>query len=245
MGVELYKVVLSVLPNGLRLQNLSLTLQSQIVLANVSLTLAAGTIGCLIGANGSGKSSLLRCLNRLYETAPGSVFLGEQDITALPVLSLRRRVSLVAQQPALFAGTVHENLAYGPRLHGEPFSVTDAKELLLQVQLEPAFYLDRDVQSLSGGEAQRVNLARSLANRPWVLLLDEPTAALDPLSTRHVEDVLLQLNREERITVLWVSHDPAQVLRVAHALFQLERGRLVAQGDPGAVLGAVPEEGSR
>lgn len=227
--------------NAIRLQSLSLIVQARLLLKDISFTITAGEIACLVGANGSGKSSLLRCLNRLYEPSPGSVFLGEQDITTLPVLTLRRRVGLVAQQAVLFPGTVEQNLAYGPRLNTDTFTLSDAEKLLVQVNLDPGMYLNRNVQSLSGGEAQRVSLARSLANRPEVLLLDEPTSALDPLSVRYIEQAVLTL-KQQGITVVWVSHDPQQVLRVADTVIWLGNGQLKDQGHPEYLFGSRTNE---
>jgi putative ABC transport system ATP-binding protein len=137
---------------------------------------------------------------------------------------------MVGQQPALFPGSVRENLIYGPRIQGR---IPDVRALLTQVDLDPDYYLERDSQTLSGGEAQRVNLARTLANQPEVLLLDEPTAALDPTSTRLVEDSLLAL---KGVTLVWVSHDPQQVLRVAQYVFLLVGGQLVDEGPPDHVF---------
>jgi len=213
-----------------RLHQLSLRLQGTLLLDNISLTMPKGGIYCLMGPSGSGKSTLLRCLNRLYEPPVGTVFLDNADITTLPVQGLRRRVGMVGQQPALFPGSVRENLIYGPKIQGR---IPDVSALLTQVDLDPDYYLERDSQTLSGGEAQRVNLARTLANEPEVLLLDEPTAALDPTSTRLVEDSLLAL---KGVTLVWVSHDPQQVLRVAQYVFLLVSGQLVDEGPPDHVF---------
>jgi ABC-type methionine transport system ATPase subunit len=167
-----------------RIQNLSLRLpNAAAILHDVSLEIPSGGVTTVIGPSGSGKSSLLRCLNRLWEPPPGRIFLDGGDITAMDVLLLRRRVGMLFQSAALFEGTVASNIAYGPQLQGRRLTTDRVAELLLMVDLN-ADFADRPVDQLSGGQAQRVSLARTLANQPDVLLLDEPTSALDPGATR-------------------------------------------------------------
>ncbi|MCZ7536025.1 MAG: ATP-binding cassette domain-containing protein [Acidimicrobiia bacterium] len=144
-------------------RHLSLVRGGNEVLRDVSLAIEPGEIFILIGPSGSGKSSLLRCLNRLEEPAPGTVFLRGEDITAMPVITLRRRVGMVFQLPAMFPGTVADNIAYGPALRGEALSDARIAELLDMVMLSPAL-ADRPATELSGGQVQRVAVARALAN---------------------------------------------------------------------------------
>jgi UDP-glucose/iron transport system ATP-binding protein len=125
----------------------------------------------------AGKSSFLRLLNRLDEPTGGTVLLDGVDYHQIPPRELRRTVGLVTQRPFLFAGTVHQNVGFGPRQRGDTISDARTEELLARVGLSG--YANRDVANLSGGEAQRVSLARALANSPRVQLLDEPTSALD------------------------------------------------------------------
>ena len=144
-----------------QVQNLSLERNGRPVLCNVNMVVAAGEIVCLLGPSGSGKSSLLRCLNRLTEPPPQTIFLDGQDITTIDVLALRRRVGMVFQKPALFPGTVAENIAYGPQLDGRILTPDEIATLLALADLPPE-YAQRPTSELSGGEAQRVSMPA-----PW------------------------------------------------------------------------------
>jgi ABC-type phosphate transport system ATPase subunit len=217
-------------------EGLSLSLpDSSSILKNVSLQIPAGEITSLIGPSGSGKSTLLRCLNRLWEPGPGTVMLDGQDITSLNVLDLRRRVGMLFQSAALFDGTVAANIAYGPRLINKTLSDTRLDELLEMAGL-PTDIAEKPAARLSGGQMQRVALARVLANEPEVLLLDEPTSALDPAATRRVEETILHLRDTLGLTVVWVSHSIEQVERTADNLVLLVAGQIVESGTPEHLL---------
>ncbi len=218
-----------------QVQNLSLERNGRPVLRDVNMVVAAGEIVCLLGPSGSGKSSLLRCLNRLAEPPPHTIFLDSQDITALDVLALRRRLGMVFQKPALFPGTVADNIAYGPQLDGRILTPDDIIELLALADM-PSDYARRSISELSGGEAQRVSIARTLANHPDSLLLDEPTSALDPASRRHVRETIEKLRRELGMTVIWVTHYMEEVQEVADRVYLLLDGRIADEGDPEHLL---------
>lgn len=221
------------------LKNLNLRLgSSQPILHDVSLEIPTGQITSLIGPSGSGKSSLLRCLNRLWEPPPGTVFLEGTDITTLDVLTLRRRVGMLFQSAALFEGTIAANVAYGPGLQGHELPAQRIGELLEMAGLE-AKLAQKPANELSGGQAQRVALARTLANEPEVLLLDEPTSALDPAATRHVEETILRLRDTLGLTVVWVSHAIEQVARTADRLVLLVEGSVAEVGTPKHLLSSA------
>lgn len=210
-------------------RGLSVALGDTDVLTGATLSARRGAITSLIGPSGSGKSTLLRCLNRLVEPPAGTVMLDGVDITTIDVSLLRRRVGLMFQQAVMFPGTVADNIAVGPSYVGAEVSPERITELLRLVGL-PEDLRTRSARDLSGGQAQRVALARILANEPEVLLLDEPTSALDPRATRHVEDAVLHLNRQLGISVVWVSHSVDQVARTAHDVGLLAAGRVVGFG---------------
>lgn len=199
------------------------------ILKQVSVEIPAGKITSLIGPSGSGKSTLLRCLNRLSEPPPDTIFLEGVDITTLDVLALRRRVGMLFQQAALFEGSIADNVAYGPALRGESLPPERLTGLLEMVGL-PETMAHKSAQTLSGGEAQRAALARTLANEPEALLLDEPTSALDPAATRHVEETILHLRDRLNLTVIWVSHLIDQVERVADEVILLAAGEVIETG---------------
>jgi len=219
--------------------NLNLSLQDgPLILRDISLEISAGKITGVIGPSGSGKSTLLRCLNRLWEPPAGTVFLEGTDIISLNVLDLRRRVGMLFQSAALFEGTVASNVAFGPGLRGQFLSPDRIGELLAMAGLEPDL-AQKPANQLSGGQAQRVALARTLANEPEVLLLDEPTSALDPAATQRVEETILRLTNTLGLTVVWVSHAIAQVERTADEVVLLVEGRVVETGAPDHLLSGV------
>jgi ABC-type proline/glycine betaine transport system ATPase subunit len=202
---------------------------------------------CVAGPSGSGKSTLLRLLNRLADPHSGRVLYEGVDVQELDPLALRREVSLVPQLPALIDGTVHENIAYGPRLAGRSFDTRSCLEL---AGLDPEFE-GRDASKLSVGEQQRVMLARALALEPRVLLLDEPTSALDEGARDAVETTLRALRARTAISLVLVTHDTQQARRLADYVVRIEAGRVAAQGPAPEVLGdpvvaavAAAEDGS-
>jgi ABC-type phosphate transport system ATPase subunit len=225
--------------NKFIIQRLSLKLSNgAAILHDISLEIPAGSVTAVIGPSGSGKSSLLRCLNRLWEPPPGSIFIDGGDITAMNVLLLRRRVGMLFQTPALFEGTVADNIVYGPGLQGRQLTSQEIAELLQMADLD-AGLAEKPVDQLSGGQAQRVSLARTLANQPDVLLLDEPTSALDPAATHKIESTIRILRDTLNLTVLWVSHAFEQVERTADRIVLLVDGRVAETGEAGHLLSGV------
>ena len=200
-------------------------------LVNVSMEIASGELVCLLGPSGGGKSSLLRCINRLTEPPVGTIFLGEEDVTSIDVLSLRRQAGMVFQQVALYPGTVAENVSFGTALQKRPLSGQEIAHLLTLVDL-PVELAEQDSHKLSGGQAQRVAIARTLATEPSAILLDEPTSALDPAATRRVEKTMLKLRQTLGLTLLWVTHLPEQAQRIADRIYLLDKGRIVDEGKP-------------
>jgi putative ABC transport system ATP-binding protein len=187
------------------------------VLDGVTLTLGAG-VTAVLGPSGSGKSSLLRLLCRLADPDEGVVRFEGHDVRELDPLELRRRACLVPQLPAPVEGTVAHNVALGPRLCGREADVGRALE---HAGLDGSFAARRP-ERLSVGEQQRVMLARALALEPEVLLLDEPTAALDEGSRAGVERTLAELAREGHTSMVLVTHERAQAERLADRVVAME-----------------------
>ncbi|KAI7985502.1 ABC transporter I family member 17 [Camellia lanceoleosa] len=156
---------------------------------------------------------------------PGGVF-GSEDICDVDVLALRRKVGMLFQLPALFEGTVADNVRYGPQLRGKKLSDNEVYKLLTLADLDSTFF-NKPGGELSVGQAQRVALARTLANEPEVLLLDEPTSALDPISTQNIEDVLVKLKKNKGMTIVMVSHSIKQIQRIADVVALLVNGEVV------------------
>lgn len=196
------------------------------ILNKVNLDIPKGVIMGVIGPSGSGKSTFLRALNRLWEPASASVFLDGVDICQLDVLSLRRKVGMLFQLPVLFEGTVADNVRYGPQLKGNKLNDDEVYKLLALADLDSSFYRKLGGE-LSVGQAQRVALARTLANEPEVLLLDEPTSALDPISTQNIEDALVRLKKDQEMTIIMVSHSIKQMQRIADVVCLLVDGEIV------------------
>jgi putative ABC transport system ATP-binding protein len=175
-------------------------------------------------------------LNRLDEPTSGVVLLQGIDTREIDPRTLRRRVGMVMQQAYLFPGAAAANVRYGPAQHGILLNDSEVADLIQQVGMTG--YQDRDVANLSGGEAQRISIARALANQPEVLLLDEPTSALDEVSKQDIEHLLASLVRERNMTCVWVTHDVAQARRVSDLVLKLEAGDAVGFGTSQELLHA-------
>lgn len=220
----------------LRTDHLGRVADGVAIVNDVSVEVMRGELLGIVGASGSGKSSLLRLLNRLDEPTSGTVYLDDIDYKTIPPRELRCRLGMVTQRPFLFPGTVASNLRFGPQQRGEVLPDEALDELLRQAGLEG--FAERDVVNLSGGEQQRVSLARALANRPEMLLLDEPTSALDEDAKLGVEQLIRELATATSRTFVLVTHDREQARRICDRVGSMERGRLIHMGTPQEVLHA-------
>jgi len=218
----------------LRTEHLGRRVGEKWIVNDVSLSVQRGELLGLVGASGSGKSSLLRLLNRLDEPTSGTVFLEQQDYRQIPPRELRRRIGMVTQRPFLFPGDISSNLRFGPLQRGETLADDEIAALLERVGL--AGFAGRNVANLSGGEQQRVSLARALANGPEILLLDEPTSALDEQAKMGVEELIRKLVSANGYTFVLVTHDRDQARRLCDRVALIEAGRLVQQGTAAEVL---------
>lgn len=207
------------------------------VLDGVDLDVPGGRVTVLLGASGSGKTSLLRILNRLDDPAAGSVRYRGRPVEEYPVRELRRRVGFVFQTPVMFEGTVDENLRVPARVAGWPEEETErrVREALELAELEPDL-LERPGSELSVGQQQRANLARTLVNRPETLLLDEPTSALDAVTSRRLLRTFRRLSEEEGRTAVMATHREEEARAAGDLAVLLRDGAVARVGNPAEVL---------
>jgi osmoprotectant transport system ATP-binding protein len=206
---------------------------------DVTLTIEPGELTVLLGPSGCGKSTLLRTINRLVEPTSGTVLIDGADVRERDPDELRRGIGYVIQAVGLFPHyTVAENVAVVPRLLGWDAARTSTRvdELLALVRLDPARYRGRRPRELSGGEAQRVGVARALAARPRVLLMDEPFAAVDAIVRASLQEETARVHRELGTTIVFVTHDVDEALRLATRIVVMNAGSVVQAGTPDDVL---------
>jgi len=218
----------------IELQGVGKSYGSSQILKDIDLKVNEGEVLALIGPTGSGKTTLLRLIDLLEEPSQGSILLDSREVTRLPEkerLKLRRRMAMVFQKPVMFKASVKENVSYGLKVRGIK-APEKVDEVLKAAGLQG--YAHRDATTLSGGEMQRIALARALIVEPEVLLLDEPTANLDPRSAASVEELISGL----QTTVIMATHNMNQCLRLSDRVAVLLEGRRAALGKPAEVLGA-------
>jgi len=202
--------------------------------SDLTFTIPAGEICVLVGPSGSGKTTTMKMVNRLIEPTSGRITIGGEDVMSLPAVELRRRIGYVIQQVGLFPHlTVGENVAVVPRLlRWSPSRVAErVDELLNLVGLEPSTFRARYPSELSGGERQRVGVARALAADPPVMLMDEPFGAVDPIRRDRLQNEFLRLQEKVRKTVVFVTHDVDEAIKMADRIAILQRGGVLAQYD--------------
>jgi phosphate transport system ATP-binding protein len=233
----------------LEASKLSALFGSSKVVRDVSIPFRDREVTAIIGPSGCGKSTLLRCLNRMHETVPtarveGTVTLDEQDVYAKGVnpIEVRRHVGMVFQRPTPFPTmSIRDNVAAGLQILGRAKPSSKETDSIVEDALRKAALWDEvrtrlreSATALSGGQQQRLCIARALATRPAVLLLDEPTASLDPISTQKVEELVYELRRE--MTVVIVTHNMQQAARVSDRTAFMLSGELVELSDTNALF---------
>jgi tungstate transport system ATP-binding protein len=196
----------------LEIQNLTKTYEGKKVLDDINLHLDKGTTLGIIGPTGCGKTTLLRIIDLLELPSSGKIFFDGIDITKsdLKDADIRRRIGMVFQKPIVFKGTVYDNIRYGLKVRGENEDSYQEEITILLDSLGLTAYEERDASTLSGGETQRIALARALITEPDLLLLDEPTANLDPLSTEKIENLIAELSKKNHTTIIMATHNLIQ-----------------------------------
>ena len=217
-------------------EHLTRVVDGETLVADVSIEVRAEEVFVVFGPSGSGKTSLLRLLNRLDEPTGGTVYLDGTDYREIEPRTLRQRIGWVPQAPTLIDGTVAENVAWGPTLRDEPVDEDRLEELLDRLGL--AGFAERTADRLSGGEAQRVAIARTLLNDPDVVLLDEPASSLDAAAAERVEALLADVMTAYALTAVLVTHDADRARRLGDRGVRLRDGGVMATGPLDALLSA-------
>ncbi|WP_026486216.1 methionine ABC transporter ATP-binding protein [Caldanaerobius polysaccharolyticus] len=223
----------------IKIQNLSKVYdtggQKVVALDDISLTIKDGSIFGIIGLSGAGKSSLVRCINRLEEPTKGRIYIDDIDITALDkkqLREMRKKIGMIFQHFNLLSNaTVYENVAFPLRIANYPKDKIKDRvhELLRLVDLEEKAY--SYPSQLSGGQKQRVGIARALANHPRLLLSDEATSALDPMTTRSILKLLKEINKKFGITIIVITHEMDVIKEICDEVAVIENGKIIEQAD--------------
>jgi len=212
-----------------------------VAVESLDLVVPEGELVCLVGPSGCGKTTTMKMINRLIEPTSGRIVLDGDDVTRVDPVQLRRRIGYVIQQVGLFPHqSIADNVATVPRLLGwdKKRSRARAGELLELVGLDPATYADRYPAQLSGGQRQRVGVARALAADPPVLLMDEPFSAIDPIARDRLQGEFLRVQQEVRKTIVFVTHDIDEAVRLADRIAVFKQGGRLEQYDtPATILG--------
>ena len=212
---------------------------TQAAVDGLSLTINAGEICVLIGPSGCGKTTTMRMINRMVEPDSGRIEVGGRDVTRIDAVELRRSIGYVIQQVGLFPHmTIGENIATVPKMLGWDAAriAKRVDELLALVSMEPDLYGDRFPRELSGGQKQRVGVARALAADPPVMLMDEPFGAIDPITRARLQGEFLRILRELGKTIVFVTHDIDEAIRMGSRIAILRAGKVVQYDTPERIL---------
>ncbi|WOV84221.1 phosphate ABC transporter ATP-binding protein [Sporosarcina jeotgali] len=216
-------------PIALELNHVSYGVNHTDIIKDVSGQFPAGKITALIGPSGAGKTTLLKLCNGLISPTEGKIYIDGKRIEEKSPVSVRRHVGIVLQSSPMVQGTVRDNLALPLQLRGQILSDEQAKATMEQVGL-PLSLLARDARELSGGQKQKVSIARTLLNQSKILLLDEITASLDPASLQEIEELIVKLNDTGKITIVWITHNLEQASRIGEYYWVMVDGELREAG---------------
>ncbi len=200
------------------------------ILNNINGVFSKGKITTLVGPSGAGKTTLLKLCNGLYSATSGEIYIQDNPIHSYEPTTLRRKVGIVLQSAPIIRGTVYKNLALPFTLQDKKLPENEAIKFLNDVGLDESF-LHRQAEDLSGGQRQKVSIARTLINQPEVLLLDEITSALDPTSVNEIEQLILKINQKYDVTIIWITHNIEQAKRVGDYTWVMMEGQLIESGE--------------
>lgn len=220
-------------------QNVTKSYKSHRVLKNISLTIQDHELVVIIGLSGSGKTTMLKLINKLIKPTSGKIIVNESDLEGKNVIDLRRDMGYVVQQVGLFPHmTIEENIEIIERLQKKDPEQIQARtqELLDMVGLEPQQTIGRYPNQLSGGQQQRVGVARAFATNPDIILMDEPFSALDPITRNTLQDELLKLQSKLKKTIVFVTHDMDEAIKLADKICIMDQGEVVQYDTPEQIL---------
>lgn len=215
---------------AIELKKLSYSDDGTPIIKEISGELYEGKITALVGPSGAGKTTLFRLCNGLIKADAGEIYIRGKDINSYDPQELRRTVGIALQSATMVEGTVLENLALPLKLQGKELSEEQAIRLMQNVGLEESL-LHRESSDLSGGQRQKVSIARTLVNRPPILLLDEITSSLDRVSRHDIEQLVVSINREYNTTIIWITHSIQQALDIGDYAWVLMQGELIESGE--------------
>jgi len=199
------------------------------ILKNITESFPEAAITTLVGPSGAGKTTLLKLCNGLLSPDSGEIYIKDKIISSYEPAHLRRLVGIALQSAPMINGSVMKNLALPLQLQGRQLAETDAKKLLQDVGLEEEF-LHRSTKDLSGGQRQKISIARTLVNHPQILLLDEITSSLDRISQQEIEELIVKINKKYKTTIIWITHNLQQALSVGHYTWVMMNGEVMETG---------------
>mgnify|MGYP000897545047 FL=1 len=229
----------------IRFENVSMAYGTNEVIHNLNLKIEEGQLAVLIGPSGCGKTTTLQLINRLLNPTEGNIFLNGKELRGMDPVKLRRGIGYVIQEIGLFPHmTIEQNIEIVPKLLKWPAEKRQARtlELLKLVGLDPDTYLNRYPVKLSGGQQQRIGLLRALAVEPPVILMDEPFGALDPITRETMQDEIKRLQKKLKKTVVFVTHDMDEAIKIADVIILMKDGRIVQQASPEQLLSSPADE---
>jgi len=200
------------------------------ILNNITGFFVESKITTIVGPSGAGKTTLFRLCNRLISPNEGEIYVKGHNITSYVPTELRRMVGLALQNATMLSGNVYKNLSLPRTLRGNQLPEGEAKSLLLDVGLGEEF-LYRNVKDLSGGQRQKVSIARTLVNKPDILLLDEITSSLDRVSKQEIETLIKEINQKYHVTIIWITHNLQQALTIGDYTWVMMNGQLIESGE--------------
>lgn len=210
-------------------KNIGYEIEGSKILNKVNGKIYQGKITTIIGPSGAGKSTLLSFINALNSPTEGDIFIDGHLINEYEAIKLRRKMQLVSQEATMINGTVKDNLELPLTLQNRTMTDKEAEGFLKDVDL-PISFLNKDSKELSGGEKQKLSLARSLVTKPSVMLLDEVTSALDRSSVEAIESLLTLINKKHDVTMIWITHDVNQAIRMSDYIWVMMNGEVVEIG---------------